>query len=69
MSASVVEVGLSSFVYYSFVTLTTLGYGDITPLTREAGMFAYTEAMIGQLYLAILVARLIGMYVTSSHTK
>ncbi len=51
-----------SFVYFSFVTLTTLGFGDITPKTLEAGAFVYTQAMIGQLYLAVLVARLVGMY-------
>ncbi len=51
-----------SFVYFSFVTLTTLGFGDIAPQTLEAGAFVYTEAMIGQLYLAVLVARLVGMY-------
>ena len=50
------------FVYYSFVTLTTLGYGDITPASRIAGMLAYSEAIIGQMYLSILVARLIGMH-------
>lgn len=51
-----------SFVYFSYVTLTTLGYGDITPRSLEAGAFVYTEAMLGQLYLAVLVARLVGMY-------
>lgn len=51
-----------SFVYFSYVTLTTLGFGDITPQSLEAGAFVYTEAMIGQLYLAVLVARLIGLY-------
>ena len=48
--------------YYSLVTLTTLGYGDIvptSPITRSAAMI---EAVIGQLYLAIIVARLVGMY-------
>lgn len=51
-----------SFVYFSYVTLTTLGFGDITPRSLEAGAFVYTEAMLGQLYLAVLVARLVGMY-------
>ncbi len=51
-----------SFLYFSYVTLTTLGFGDITPQSLEAGAFVYTEAIIGQLYLAVLVARLVGMY-------
>lgn len=49
-------------VYYSFSTLTTLGYGDITPLSKPARMFAVTEAMVGQIYLTVLVARLVGLY-------
>jgi voltage-gated potassium channel len=50
-------------LYFSFVTLTTLGYGDITPVGDVAHMFAVAEAVIGQLYLAIFVARLIALYV------
>jgi len=49
-------------VYYSYVTLTTLGYGDITPVTPPAQLIASMEAITGQFYLAILVARLIGMH-------
>lgn len=49
-------------VYYSFSTLTTLGYGDITPISRPARMFAVTEAIVGQIYLTVLVARLVGLY-------
>ena len=48
------------FIYYSYVTLTTLGYGDITPMTRAAKNLAALEAIFGQLYLAILIARLVG---------
>jgi voltage-gated potassium channel len=48
--------------YYSYVTLTTLGYGDITPVTPPAQLISSLEAITGQLYLAILVARLIGMH-------
>lgn len=50
-------------LYFSFVTLTTLGYGDITPNTTEARMFCSVEAITGQLYLAVLVARLVGLYI------
>jgi len=52
--------------YFSFVTLTTLGYGDITPLTPQARAFAYIEAIIGQMYLAILIARLVGLQVAQA---
>ena len=51
-------------LFLSFVTLTTLGYGDITAITLEARMVLGVEAVIGQLYLAILVARLIGLHTT-----
>lgn len=49
------------FVYYSFVTLTTLGYGDIGPVRPAAMALAYMEAVFGQFYLAVLVAGLVGM--------
>ncbi len=49
--------------YFSFVTLTTLGYGDITPQSHQAGVLAYLEAIIGQVYLTVLVARLVGMHI------
>jgi len=52
--------------YYSFVTLTTLGYGDITPLTNPARSLSLLEAVMGQLYLAILIARLVGIYIAQS---
>jgi hypothetical protein len=48
------------FTYFSFVTLTTLGYGDMTPLTRPARNLTALEAIFGQLYLAVLIARLVG---------
>jgi Ion channel len=52
------------FFYYSFVTITTLGYGDITPVANLAGSMAILEAVVGQLYLVVLVAWLVGMYVS-----
>ena len=54
-------------LYFSFVTLTTLGYGDVAPVSEMARMFAVAEAVIGQLYIAIFVARLVALYVVSSH--
>ncbi len=50
------------FIYYSYTTLTTLGYGDIAPATPPAQLISSLEAIAGQFYLAILVARLIGMH-------
>ena len=57
---------LNSFVYYSFVTLTTLGYGDITPISAEARSFSLLEATVGQIYLAVLIAGLVGVYISQS---
>jgi hypothetical protein len=52
------------FVYFSFVTLTTLGYGDLAPNNPTVGALAYMQALFGQLYIAIMVARLVSLYVT-----
>jgi hypothetical protein len=51
-----------TFVYYSYATLTTLGYGDIVPATFWARSVATLEAVTGVLYTAVIVARLVGMY-------
>jgi hypothetical protein len=67
---SFVEIGLSagtemtraSHLYFSFVTLTTLGYGDIVPATPLARMLAVLEAATGVFYIAITVARLVADY-------
>ena len=50
-----------SFNYYSFVTLTTVGYGDITPLTPSARMLSILEGICGQFYMAVVVGSLIGL--------
>jgi len=52
--------------YFSFVTLTTLGYGDIQPVADVSRVFAVIEAMTGVLYSAALIGRLIGLYVAQS---
>jgi hypothetical protein len=52
------------FLYFSFVTLTTLGYGDVTPMRPLARSLAALEAVTGQLFLAITVARLVALRVT-----
>jgi hypothetical protein len=51
-------------MYFSFVTITTLGYGDIAPLTDKASGLAIIEAFSGQIYLVVLVAWLVGMHVS-----
>lgn len=53
-------------IYFSLVTMTTLGYGDITPATSTARTLAAFEAVMGQLYLAVLVARLVGLHTSQS---
>ena len=52
------------YIYFSFVTITTLGYGDITPATDLAKSFTILEAVVGQLYLVVVVAWLVGMHVS-----
>lgn len=49
--------------YFSFVTLTTVGFGDITPRSAAARTLATLEAIMGQIYLAVLVARLVGLHI------
>lgn len=49
-------------VHFSFVTLTSLGYGDITPVSDHARSLAFLEVIAGNLYMALLVARLVGAY-------
>jgi hypothetical protein len=53
--------GFNAF-YFSFVTLSTVGYGDITPVSHFARMLAALEAMTGLLYVAVLIARLVALY-------
>lgn len=53
------------FQYYSFVTITTLGYGDVTPVSDVAKALSVLEAVVGQLYLVVVIAWLVGMYVSA----
>ncbi|MFO0945809.1 MAG: ion channel [Planctomycetota bacterium] len=53
---------INEWIYYSFMTLTTLGYGSVMPASRIAGTLTWIEAMTGQFYLAVLVARLVGLH-------
>jgi len=52
-------------IYFSFVTITTLGYGDITPLTQTARTLSFLEAIVGQFYIAVLVAGLVSAYIST----
>jgi voltage-gated potassium channel len=53
----------SEWLYLSFVTMTTLGYGDISPVSAIARALAYIQAIFGQFYIAILVAGLVGAHI------
>jgi hypothetical protein len=55
---------LASFdaFYFSYITLSTVGYGDITPVTHVARTLAMMEAMTGTLYIAVLISRLVALY-------
>jgi hypothetical protein len=63
------ETPMSIFVHYSFVTLSTLGYGDITPVTSTARTLSWVEAVVGPLYLAVMIARLVGIQVAETHDR
>jgi voltage-gated potassium channel Kch len=69
LNLSQVQSNFAAFKYYSFVTITTLGYGDIVPVSEVAKAFAITEAVVGQLYLVVAVAWLVGMHVSSKSSK
>jgi ion channel len=56
------------FIYFSLTTLSTIGFGDITPMTLPARYAAVAEGITGQFYLAILVARLVGMQMSQAAT-
>jgi hypothetical protein len=56
----------SDMLYFSLVTLATVGYGDILPHTEFARMLAMLEAVVGQFYVAVIVAVFVGMYAAQS---
>ena len=56
----------SQLIYYSFVTLTTVGYGDITAVSMIARSYSVLEAVTGQLYLTVLVAGLVGLHISQA---
>jgi hypothetical protein len=66
-----VALGEANLLYFSFTTLTTLGYGDISPVSPAARALTSLEAVAGQLFIAILIARLVGLLpsVGQPHTR
>jgi hypothetical protein len=60
---------LHNFIYYSFVCLTTTGFGDIAPISEGARSLSVLESVFGQLYVAILIARLVSLQVAQSMMK
>ncbi len=60
---------LALHIYFSFVTLTTLGYGDISPISPIARTLAWLEAFVGQIYVALTIARLVSMYISDRSTR
>lgn len=60
----------ADFLYYSITTMTSVGFGDILPRSYPARVFSMLQALFGQLYIAIFVARLVGLHVAGhSHHK
>jgi hypothetical protein len=57
---------LIHMLYFSFTTLTSVGYGDVVPRTNIARMLAVTEALVGQCYLLVMVSRLVGLHVAQA---
>jgi len=60
---------LETFVYLSFVTIATLGYGDIAPVTPQARSLATLEAIFGTFYVVVIIARLVAGFEGSSRTN
>ena len=58
------ESNIGDTLYYSVVTITTLGYGDILPVSGNARMLAATEAAFGQLFIAVLLAKLVATHIS-----
>jgi voltage-gated potassium channel Kch len=61
--------GFSTMLYFSFTTLTTLGYGDIVPAAAFARLVTSAESVIGQLFVAIIIGRLVGLEVSARSLK
>lgn len=66
---SSIQAKISDLMYFSIVTLTTLGYGDIQPLSAQAKSTAAMEALVGQIYLTVIVARLVGLHIADGANR
>ena len=55
------------YIYFSFVTMTSLGYGDISPVQPIVMTFAYVQVVFGQLFIAVMIARLVGLHVAQNN--
>ena len=64
LTSTAIGAQFSEFLYFSFVTITTLGYGDLIAVKPLARTVAFLEAIVGQFYVAVLVAWLVGMYLS-----
>ncbi len=67
--AADIAASKKAMYYFSFITLTTLGYGDITPVSDQAKSLAMLEAVVGQMFIAVLIARLVGIHISQSLIK
>ncbi|MFM7735711.1 MAG: potassium channel family protein [Alphaproteobacteria bacterium] len=59
----------AALAYFSFVTLTTVGYGEIAPANVGSGGLSVSEALIGQLYLAVMISRMVGLHLAGSRSS
>jgi voltage-gated potassium channel Kch len=69
ISAETGILNLQNLIYFSFVTLTTTGYGDIVPVTDQARSLSILEAVMGQMYLAVNIATLVAIRISQSSVK
>ena len=67
LSSTDIGTQLSELMYYSFITLTTVGYGDLIPVKPLARTVAFLEGFVGQFYVAVLVAWLVGMFLSGKN--
>ena len=67
LSSTDIGTQLPELMYYSFITLTTVGYGDLIPVKPLARTVAFLEGFVGQFYVAVLVAWLVGMFLSGKN--
>jgi hypothetical protein len=67
-AAAPVPLSLADLIYFSYAALTTAGFGDLVPTTVAARTLTWTEAVTGQIYLAVLIARLVSLQIAHART-